>query len=321
MKLDVGKGEVVDRSISSLIETVEQRLRNFEGSLEMIEKRATEARQTHALAIARLEEKLGAIGQQESKRVPMPVLSSKVKKGVLDPARRGAVRNLRAIERYLARRISPRAPAFAILVVVLALLAGAGLLHAAHAKMAERGTAGQSASADPLAALAARAEGGDAKAQSALAFAYLRGNGIRRDIGAAVRWSQAAAAQGDPDAEYLIGSLIQSGTGIRHDPQQAFAWFRRSADAGNLKAMHNLAIAYVQGNGTPKDPAAGATWFARAASAGYVDSAFDLAVLYEQGLGVPQNEQQALHWYRLAANAGDRTAATRAHMLETAGNP
>jgi TPR repeat protein len=52
-----------------------------------------------------------------------------------------------------------------------------------------------------------------------------------------------------------------------------------------------------------------------------MDSAFDLAVLYEQGLGVPQNEQQALHWYRIAARAGDRTAAARAHMLETAGNP
>ncbi|MBS0282315.1 MAG: SEL1-like repeat protein, partial [Proteobacteria bacterium] len=85
--------------------------------------------------------------------------------------------------------------------------------------------------------------------------------------------------------------------------------------------MHNLAIAYVQGNGAPKNPAAAARWFARAASQGYVDSAFDLAVLYEQGLGVAQSPREALRWYRIAAASGDRTAAARAHFLETDGQP
>jgi TPR repeat protein len=342
---------------------VERRLRNFEHGLRMFETRSKEARHNHALAIARLEEKLGTIDRQirEPKRAPAappidptrssaprPALqpwpeyrekwtpesvprrasfgmgepSREEKEEFLEQARRALVRHTREIQKQLARRISPRTPTLAtILFVVLALLAGIVLLHTARAKMTGRDAADQNASANPVTSLMARAGSGDAKAQSALAFAYLRGNGVKRDIGAAIYWSQAAAAKGDPDAEYLIGSLIQSGTGIARDPQQAFTWFRRSADAGNVKAMHNLAIAYVQGNGTPKDATAAATWFARAASAGYMDSAFDLAVLYEQGLGVPQNEQQALHWYRVAANAGDRTAAARAHMLETAGNP
>ena len=341
---------------------VERRLRNFEHGLRMFETRSKEARHNHALAIARLQEKLGTIDRQirEPKRAPaaspidptrssaprpnshpwperqekwapvsVPPRSSfgtqasspEKKEEFLGQARRAMVRYRREIERQLARRISPRTPTLAtMLIVVLALSAGVVFLHTARAKMTGQ-DADQCASANPVTSMMARAGSGDAKAQSALAFAYLRGNGVKRDIGAAIHWSQAAAAKGDPDAEYLIGSLIQSGTGIARDPQQAFTWFRRSADAGNVKAMHNLAIAYVQGNGTPKDATAAATWFARAASAGYMDSAFDLAVLYEQGLGVPQNEQQALHWYRMAANAGDRTAAARAHMLETAGNP
>lgn len=325
---------------------VERRLRNFEHGLKAFEERFEKIRHNQALAIARLEEKFGSLGRkiQKADPAPMPAPKDSTPSNALRPtpqpeskrqekrtpdsglpqASFGMEESSPEMKVGLlghARRIAPHAPALAgILFVVLALIAGAVLLPAAGAKMMGQGSA-QSASANSMTLLAARAERGDAKAQSALAFAYLRGIGVRRDIGAAIRWSQAAAAKGDPDAEYLIGSLIQSGTGIARDPRQAFDWFKRSADAGNVKAMHNLAIAYVQGNGTPKDATAAATWFARAASSGYMDSAFDLAVLYEQGLGVPQNEQQALHWYRIAAQAGDRTAAARAHMLETAGNP
>ncbi|MES2295359.1 MAG: hypothetical protein V4527_18830 [Pseudomonadota bacterium] len=325
---------------------VARRLRNFEHGLKMFEERTEKARHDHALAIARLEEKLASIGRQtqEPTRASVaapddPTPSSAPRPSAQPCPNRQDERAPDSVPRRTslgmnnpfremkggilgyARRIPLRMPALAtVIVAVLALAAGAAFLQAARAKMTERGAA-QSASANPVAVLAARAERGDAKAQSALAFAYLRGSGVKRDIGAAVRWSQAAAAKGDPDAEYLIGSLVQSGIGIARDPQQAFDWFKRSAGAGNVKAMHNLAIAYVQGNGTSKDATAAATWFARAASSGYMDSAFDLAVLYEQGLGVPQNEQQALHWYRIAAHAGDRTAAARAHMLETAGNP
>jgi TPR repeat protein len=340
---------------------VERRLRNFEHDLKDFEKRSQEVRDNHALAMMRLAEKIETFDRQVREPMPAPAASFKdplqsntlppalapgrleqwtpdaiprrnafgtdepapdVTENVFERARRVVLRCRRAIQEQLARRISSRAPTFAtMLVAVLAISAGIILLQTARAKLTGHNAIAQSASANPMAPLLARAEGGDAKAQSALAFAYLRGNGVKRDIAAAVRWSQAAAAKGDPDAEYLIGSLIQSGTGISRDPLQAFTWFQRSAEAGNVKAMHNLAIAYVQGNGTPKDATEAATWFARAASAGYTDSAFDLAVLYEQGLGVAQNEQQALHWYRIAANAGDRGAARRAHMLETAGSP
>jgi TPR repeat protein len=315
---------------------VERRLCNFERALKIFEERVSEAKDNHARGMMRLEEKLEKISRQNPPSVreqpaqiqatqPAPE-QEKNETAVATPNLRETIsQKIQPVQDAEPQpaRLGPQRPLIlaAIIVFALASLAGAVLLYGAHGKMTGRAAADQSASVQQMTPLIRRAESGDAKAQSQLAFAYLRGSGVKRSIAAAVRWSREAAAKGEPDAEYLLGSLMQSGTGLSRDPKQAFAWFQRSADAGNVKAMHNLAIAYIQGNGTPKDPITAATWFARAAASGYVDSAFDLAVLYEQGLGVQQNEQQALHWYRVAANAGDRTAATRAHMLETAGHP
>ena len=315
---------------------VERRLRNFERALKIFEEHVSEAKDTHARGIVRLEEKLEKISRQNLSvarerpaqiHAPQPAPDQwKKKQPCLARICGKQFRRRFSLHRMPNRNRRGPGPQrilmlAALLFLTLALLAGAVLLYGAHGKMAGRTAADQSASVQQMTPLIRRAESGDAKAQSQLAFAYMRGSGVKRDIDAAVRWSREAAAKGEPDAEYLLGSLMQSGTGVSRDPKEAFAWFQRSADAGNIKAMHNLAIAYIQGDGTPKDATTAATWFARAAASGYVDSAFDLAVLYEQGLGVRQNEQQALHWYRVAANAGDRTAAARAHMLETAGRP
>lgn len=166
-----------------------------------------------------------------------------------------------------------------------------------------------------LARTIALADYGDAKAQAKLALAYLRGQGVESDAGAALRWSAAAAKAGEPVAQYLLGALYQQGDKFKPDPALAFAWFASAAAKGNLKAMHNLAIAYAQGLGTRKDEAKAAEWFTRAAERGYVDSQFDLAVLYERGTGVKEDLRQALKWYAIAALAGDAPSRERAEVL------
>ena len=281
---------------------LEHRLRDFEQGLERLADRLATSQHDQALAIAKLEQKFTA----QPSAIPV--------QGIFAQASRHARQGAARISRHLTQRGPSRISVAAVAAFLLALMVGVPLLETARGSTAER-------SSDPIVLLTSRAERGDAQAQSALAFAYLGSPGITRDVSSAAHWAQSAAAQGDANAQYLIGSLSLSGTGVPRDPQQAISWFTRSAAAGNVKAMHNLAIAYVQGNGTPKNPAAAATWFARAASQGYVDSAFDLAVLYEQGLGVPQNVPEALRWYRVAAKAGDRSAAARAHILESDGQP
>ena len=156
---------------------------------------------------------------------------------------------------------------------------------------------------------------GDARSQSKLALAYLRGDGVGVDPVAAIGWSRMAAAQGEPTAEFILATIYANG--IKPDPQSAVHWFEAAASRGNLKAMHNLAIAYLNGSGVSKDTTAALTWFGKAASSGYRDSAFDLAVLYERGEGVPQDPRLALRWYTVAASQGDREAARRIDLLKT----
>jgi AcrR family transcriptional regulator len=171
------------------------------------------------------------------------------------------------------------------------------------------------AAQDTLSRTIAQADYGDARAETRLALAYLRGQGVVHDPAAALRWSSAAAKAGQPVAEYLLGALTQQGAAAAPDPARAFGWFQDAAAKGNLKAMHNLAIAYAEGLGTSKDAAKAAEWFTRAAERGYTDSAFDLAVLYERGQGVPQDLSQALKWYGIAAKAGDTASQARAQFL------
>jgi AcrR family transcriptional regulator len=210
----------------------------------------------------------------------------------------------------------------ALALVVLFLCIGFTLGNTASAtqndRMAEWQGAGVShrhVAQGALAQTIASADFGDAKAEARLALAYLRGQGIARDAGAALRWSAAAAEGGEPVAQYLMGALYQQGEVVKADPARAFAWFAVAASRGNLKAMHNLAIAYAEGQGTEKNQAKAAEWFTKAAERGYVDSAFDLAVMYERGAGVVQDPRQALKWYGIAAAAGDQPSKARAEFL------
>lgn len=165
-------------------------------------------------------------------------------------------------------------------------------------------------------ALIKKARQGDVDAQSKLALAYLRGDGVPADPAAALGWSQMAAAQGSASAQFLLGTLYASG--VKPDPQSAARWFAAAAAKGNRRAMHNLAIAYLNGTGVSKEIGAALAWFGKAASAGYTDSAFDLAVLYERGEGLPQDPRLAIHWYAIAAARGDSEAARRVELLRTA---
>ena len=204
---------------------VERRLRNFERALKIFEERISEAKDNHARGMMRLEEKLEKISRQNLapmrepvREQPAPIPAPQPAPEQVEKETAVAVPNLRET---ISQTIQPAQDAepqparlgpqrllmlAALLFITLASLAGAVLLYGAHGKMTGRTAADQSASASDMTPLIRRAESGDAKAQSQLAFAYLRGSGVKRDIGAAVRWSREAAAKGEPDAEYLLAA-------------------------------------------------------------------------------------------------------------------
>jgi localization factor PodJL len=152
------------------------------------------------------------------------------------------------------------------------------------------------------------AEGGNAKAQFALATDYAEGRHVRRDPAAAARWYQKAAVQGLAQAQFRLGLLYQQGLGVQRDLEKATAWYLKAAEKGNITAMHNLAV--LSASKSP-DYASAARWFQRAAEYGLLNSQYDLAVLLARGLGVQQNAVSAYTWFAIAAAQGDADAAKK----------
>ena len=194
---------------------------------------------------------------------------------------------------------------------------GQGSVYGKYSVDAHDGARAPSFLQDPLAIrrITERAEKGDPHAQTELSEDFLRGDGVKADPAAALRWSQEAAAHGEPRAQYILGELYAEG--LKPNPDRAFQWFAAAASQGNVKAMHNLAIAFLNGAGVAKNPSTAVYWFTKAAKTGYRDSAFDLGVLYERGEGGSQNPHEALKWYDTAASLGDQQAAQRAALLRS----
>jgi len=334
---------------------LERRLRVFERALNALEARVDAGARDQSRVIAALEEKLSLLGSRQAEDThepapPAPQTPSEPVAAVEPDGARQAMPLLPPLEqpcapllsrsemadvlqaargktRFVPEEAAPRGHArlrwLAIGVLSLAaLFLCAGLMlgdsaRATAADLAGSGTTPRKVAPAGLARTIALADAGDARAQTALAVAYLRGAAIGEDAAAAYRWSVSAARDGHPVAQYVLGTLYGQGIGVEADLVRAFDLFAAAAARGNLKAIHNLAIAYAQGLGTQKDEAKAAEWFARAAARGYVDSAFDMGVLHERGMGVTQDLQQALKWYGIAALAGDAPARARAEFLES----
>jgi localization factor PodJL len=174
----------------------------------------------------------------------------------------------------------------------------------------------------PNAKLAALANGGNVRAESALGFAYLDGtNGIAVNEAEGARWLERAANSGDAMAAYRLGTLYERGHGVPTNVQKAIQLYGIAAKQGNRKAMHNLAVAFADGAGVPKNLQQAADWFTKAANLGLPDSQFNLAVLYERGMGVPQSLTDAYKWYAIAASQGDAESKSRVDALSTQLSP
>jgi uncharacterized protein len=110
-----------------------------------------------------------------------------------------------------------------------ALVLAAGLLLAVPAAAADDFARGLSAynAADYEGAFEAwypLADENDPKAQTALAFLYLKGLGVRQDDVRAADWYGRAARLGQPQAQFFLGSLYYLGRGVPQNDQLAHVW-------------------------------------------------------------------------------------------------
>ncbi len=82
----------------------------------------------------------------------------------------------------------------------------------------------------PAAALYEDALRGDAAAQRRLGMMYAAGDGLPRNLTAAVDWLRRAAEQDDCGAQHELGLLYLGGSGLPYDIDAAAFWLRRAAE-------------------------------------------------------------------------------------------
>jgi TPR repeat protein len=182
--------------------------------------------------------------------------------------------------------------------------------------------------------LRARAEAGDADAQSTLGSRFANGHDVKKDEAEAVMWYARATAQGDKfatynlslaadqgmggsrlylealeggaDAKLKVAVALRDGLGVRQDAAEAFRWLRFAAEQGYAEAQFVLGDAYKNSHDVPQDDAEAVRWIRLAAEQGHFGAQVDLARSYLEGFGVPQDYELAHIWANLAVGNAPR---------------
>ena len=156
------------------------------------------------------------------------------------------------------------------------------------------------------AALASKAEAGDAAACYEYGHRMLTGRHVKRDHKQALVWLEKAADKGNIRAAAALGACYAHGLGTAPDTRQARHWYGKAADAGHPNAELALGTHYLQK--APIDYKKAVTYLRYAAMHGSPDAAFLMALCYSQGLGVRKNDRLAIGWLNNAAERGHKIA-------------
>jgi len=113
---------------------------------------------------------------------------------------------------------------------------------------------------------------------------------------------------GNPQTDFCIGYLYASGNGVPKDMGAAVTHFRAAAERGYVPAQAVLGVHYSKGLGVAQNWTEAANWFRKAAAGGHAGAAVNLGQCYQNGTGVPQDRKEAARWYQFAADHGDPRA-------------
>ena len=129
-------------------------------------------------------------------------------------------------------------------------------------------------SSEDIKNLLAKAEHGDAEAQTKLGrfyYEYWRKGekGLEKNTElnykAAFKWLSKAAAQGIMDAQEKLGVLYAYGRGTEQNYKEAIKWYRSAIEQGSTDALKSLAQLYHRGAGVEKNDKESARLILRAA--------------------------------------------------------
>jgi localization factor PodJL len=175
---------------------------------------------------------------------------------------------------------------------------------------------GAAASARPAAAAPASALPRAAASTPSAAYDEAMRRQQAGDATGALPLLQRAADAGDIRAQNRLARMYERGeAGVQRDMAAARRWTERAAASGSRRAQHNLGVYYAEGEGVQQDFGRAAENFRRAAQRGAADSQYNLGAMAEQGLGTERSDREAYYWYALAARSGDQDAARKAQEV------
>lgn len=147
----------------------------------------------------------------------------------------------------------------------------------------------------------AKAEKGDAEAQTNLGLCYFTGQDLKTDLKEAVKWFTKAAEQGFIVAQNNLASCYARGLGVEKNPEEALKWYRKGAEQGDAEAQRNVGVCYHNGEGVTKDAVEAVKWYRKAAEQGNDVAQLNLGICYSLGDGVGLDKVEAYAWWSLAA--------------------
>ncbi|MBQ8706610.1 MAG: SEL1-like repeat protein [Succinivibrionaceae bacterium] len=171
---------------------------------------------------------------------------------------------------------------------------------------------------DGMALLAKAVEYKEPKALVAMSSIYINGDfGIPKDLYRGINLLQIAVAQPD-NIEALIAysDVYINGKGVAMDEEKGMDYLRQAAERNSVKAQYMLGRRYWD----RRDYAKAVHWLAQAAESGMIPAQEQLGYLYANGLGVTQNAQTAISWYEKAANRGSKSARYQLAVLLSRNN-
>ena len=107
----------------------------------------------------------------------------------------------------------------------------------------------------------AKAEAGDASAQSIVGQMYRQGLGVEQDFKEGFKWHQKAAGQGLVSDQYNLGYMYDTGQGVEQDFKEAVKWYQKAADQGAAMAQNNLGVMYANGRGVELNYVTAYAWW------------------------------------------------------------
>ncbi|WP_198006398.1 tetratricopeptide repeat protein, partial [Candidatus Epulonipiscium viviparus] len=144
-------------------------------------------------------------------------------------------------------------------------------------------------------------EPADAKGQYDLAWKYIKGIDIKKNVSAGIDWLRTAAENGYVYAQYHMALRYAAGDGIEQDEHKAWEWFEKAAAQGHAKSIYKLGKIYTDGIIVEKDYEKAFNCYLQLAQKSNKDAQYKVGIAYMYGNGVEKDSTKAFEWLKKAA--------------------